>query len=53
MLTAADLANALFRGIAEVFLQGNLRTGMVFAIAILVNSRTCFVFALLGLALGA
>jgi len=51
-LTAANLANALFRGIAEVFLQDNLWTGVVFAIAILVNSRTCFVFALLGSALG-
>ena len=51
-LTAANLANALFRGIAEVFLQDNLWAGVVFAIAILVNSRTCFVFALLGSALG-
>ncbi len=50
-LTAANLANALFREIAEVFLQDDLWTGVVFAIAILVNSRTCFVFALLGSAL--
>ena len=51
-MTAADLANALFRGIAEVFLQDSLWTDVVFAIAILVNSRTCVVFALLGSALG-
>ena len=51
-LTAANLANALFRGVGEVFLQDNLWTGVVFAIAILVNSRVCFGFALLGSALG-
>jgi urea transporter len=51
-LTAANLANALFRGVAEVFLQDNLWTGVVFAIAILVNSRLCLGFALLGSAFG-
>jgi urea transporter len=51
-LTAANLANALFRGVGEVFLQDNLWTGVVFVIAILVNSRVCFGFALLGSALG-
>jgi urea transporter len=51
-LTAANLANALFRGVGEVFLQDNLWTGVVFAIAILVNSRVGFGFALLGSALG-
>jgi urea transporter len=51
-LTAVNLANALFRGVGEVFLQDNLWTGVVFVIAILVNSRTCCAFALLGSALG-
>jgi len=51
-ITAASLANALFRGFGEVFLQDNLWTGVVFAIAILVSSRVCFGFALLGSALG-
>lgn len=51
-LTAVNLANALFRGVGEVFLQDNLSTGVVFVIAILVNSRTCGAFALLGSALG-
>jgi urea transporter len=51
-LTVANLANTLFRGVGEVFLQDNLWTGVVFAIAILVNSRVCFGFALLGSALG-
>src|SRR5262245_5039102 len=51
-LTAANLANGLFRGVGEVFLQDNFWTGVVFAIAILVNSRVCLGFALLGSALG-
>src|ERR671918_802312 len=51
-LTVANLANALFRGVGQVFLQDNLWTGVVFAIAILVNSRACCGFALLGSALG-
>jgi len=51
-LTAVNLANALFCGVSEVFFQDNPWSGVVFAIAILVNSRTCFVFALLGSALG-
>jgi urea transporter len=51
-LTAVNLADALFRGVGEVFLQDNLWTGVVFVIAILVNSRTCGAFALLGSALG-
>ncbi len=50
--TAANLANALFRGVGDVFLQDNLWTGVIFAIAILVNSRVCFGLALLGSALG-
>ena len=51
-LTVANLGNALFRGVGQVFLQDNLWTGVVFAIAILVNSRVCCGFALLGSALG-
>jgi urea transporter len=51
-LTAANLANALFRGVGEVFLQDNLWSGVVFAIAILVNSRVCFGFAVVGSAVG-
>jgi urea transporter len=51
-LTAANLANALFRGVGQVFLQDNLWSGVVFVIAILVNSRVCFGFAMLGSALG-
>ena len=51
-LTVANLANVLFRGVGQVFLQDNLWTGVVFAIAILVNSRVCCGFALLGSALG-
>jgi urea transporter len=51
-LTAANLGNALFRGVGQVFLQDNLWSGVVFGIAILVGSRVCFGFAMLGSALG-
>jgi urea transporter len=51
-LTAANLGNALFRGVGQVFLQDNLWSGVVFGIAILVSSRVCFGFAMLGSALG-
>jgi len=51
-LTAVNLANALFRGVGEVVLQDNPWSGVVFVIAILVNSRVSFAFALLGSALG-
>ena len=51
-LTAINLANALFRGVGEVVLQDNPWSGVVFVIAILVNSRVSFAFALLGSALG-
>ena len=50
--TATNLANAWFRGVGEVFLQDNVWTGVIFAIAILVNSRISLGFALLGSALG-
>jgi urea transporter len=51
-LTVANMANALFRGVGQVFLQDNVWTGVIFAIAILVNSPLCLVAALLGSALG-
>jgi urea transporter len=39
-LTAVNLANALFRGVGEVFLQGHLWIGVVFVIAILVSTSS-------------
>jgi urea transporter len=51
-LTAANLAHGLFRGVGEVMFQDNLLTGVIFLLAILVNSRISAAFALLGSALG-
>jgi urea transporter len=51
-LTARNLVEALFRGIGEVFFQDNLVTGIIFLIAILVNSRISALFALLGSLIG-
>jgi urea transporter len=51
-LTAANLAQALFRGVGEVMFQDNLWTGLIFVIAILVNSRISAAFAVLGSAVG-
>jgi urea transporter len=51
-LTAANLANAFFRGIGEVMFQDKLATGVIFLFAIFVNSRISALFAALGSALG-
>jgi urea transporter len=50
--TLANLAQALFRGVGEVMFQDNLITGLVFLIAIAVNSRISAAFAALGSAIG-
>jgi len=51
-ITAANLLVAFFRGIGEVFFQDNLITGIIFLIAILVNSRISALFAALGSLVG-
>jgi urea transporter len=51
-LTAANLAHGLFRGVGEVMFQDNLVTGLIFLVAIAVNSRVSAAFALLGSAVG-
>ena len=51
-LTALNLTEAFFRGIGEVFFQDNLVTGIIFFIAILVNSRISALFAALGSLVG-
>ena len=51
-LTAANLAHGLFRGVGEVMFQDNLPTGVIFLLAILVNSRVSAAFAVAGSALG-
>jgi urea transporter len=47
-LTAANLAHGFFRGVGEVMFQDNLLTGVIFLVAILVNSRISAAFAALG-----
>jgi urea transporter len=51
-LSAGNLVHALFRGIGEVMFQDNLWTGVIFLVAILVNSRISAAFAVLGSAAG-
>jgi urea transporter len=51
-VTPLNLAHAFFRGIGEVFFQDNLWTGVIFLIAILVNSRISALFAALGSLVG-
>jgi urea transporter len=47
-LTAANLAHGFFRGVGEVMFEDNLLTGVIFLVAILVNSRISAAFAVLG-----
>jgi urea transporter len=47
-LTAPNLAHGFFRGVGEVMFEDNLLTGVIFLIAILVNSRISAAFAVLG-----
>jgi urea transporter len=51
-LTLANLAHGLFRGVGEVMFEDNLLTGVIFLIAIAVNSRISAGFALLGSTVG-
>jgi urea transporter len=47
-LTLVNLAHGFFRGVGEVMFQDNLLTGVIFLVAILVNSRISAAFAGLG-----
>jgi urea transporter len=47
-LTVANLAHGFFRGVGEVMFQDNLLTGVIFLVAILVNSRISAAFAAVG-----
>ncbi|GHO83639.1 urea transporter [Dictyobacter formicarum] len=51
-ITPLNLVEAFFRGIGEVFFQDNLLTGLIFLVAILVNSRISALFAALGSLVG-
>ncbi|MCC6174629.1 MAG: urea transporter [Chloroflexi bacterium] len=51
-LTLPNVAQAVFRGPGQVMFQDNAITGVIFLVAILVNSRIGALFAALGSALG-
>jgi urea transporter len=48
IVTVSTVVEGLFNGIAQVFFQGNVITGVIFAIALLISSRLAFVMALVG-----
>ncbi|GAC1375254.1 MAG: urea transporter [Aquirhabdus sp.] len=48
VVTATTVVEGLFNGIAQVFFQGNVITGVFFAIGLLISSRLAFVTALVG-----
>ena len=52
VVTASTVAEGLFAGIAQVFFQGNVITGAIFVVALLVSSRAACAAALLGSLLG-
>ena len=51
-VTVVNLLQGFLRGVAEVFFQNNLVTGIIFLIAILINSRVSALFAALGSIVG-
>jgi urea transporter len=51
-VTVVNLLQSFFRGVGEVFFQNNLVTGIIFLIAILINSRVSALFAALGSLVG-
>lgn len=50
--TPLNFVEAFFRGIGNVFFQDNLLTGVIFLVAILINSRISGLFAALGSLVG-
>ena len=53
IVTASTLTEGLFSGIAQVFFQGSVVTGIIFAVGLLISSRAVFAAALLGSLIGA
>ena len=51
-ISSGGFANMTFKGIAEVMFEDNLITGILFFIAVLINSRISFVFAVAGSVIG-
>jgi len=52
VVTASTLVEGLFNGVAQVFFQGSVITGLIFIIGLLVSSRAACSAALLGSLLG-
>ena len=50
--SSPDLLSAISMGVGQVMFQGNIITGILFLLAILVNSRTAAIYALYGSLLG-
>lgn len=48
VVTLSTLLEGLFNGVAQVFFQGSVVTGVIFVLALLVSSRLAMVLALLG-----
>lgn len=48
VVSAATVVQGLFNGVAQVFFQGNVITGVIFTLALLVSSRLACATALLG-----
>lgn len=52
VVTASTLVEGLFNGVAQVFFQGSVITGLIFVVGLLVSSRAACSAALLGSLLG-
>ncbi|MGB7188945.1 MAG: urea transporter [Acidobacteriaceae bacterium] len=48
VVTAATIAGGLFNGVAQVFFQGSVITGILFALGLIISSRMAFASALTG-----
>lgn len=48
VVTAPSVVEGLFNGVAQVFFQGSVVTGVLFLLGLLISSRRIFVAALLG-----
>ncbi|MDA5194320.1 urea transporter [Govanella unica] len=48
LVTASTVVEGLFNGIAQVFFQGNVITGVIFAVGLVIGSRLACVTALAG-----
>lgn len=52
VVTASTIVEGVFNGVAQVFFQGNITTGLLFAVGLLVSSRLACAAALSGALIG-